>query len=284
MEKNILEIENENNTSAPIQNNAETKPSKPNVKTLQPEENISFPSSFLIEMINFIKNTLFSVNNINLLSIKKFDDVEFRKYARRSITQDIKKIDSMLNTLLNYVNISSPIIKKNTIHLILDDILEANEIKLQDKNIKVFKKYEKDLSETFIHDEQIKFILNSILQYGILSTPSNGSIGFLTRSLHTQKAPIDNKIITLKEIPYIEILIVLTDHKEPFERLDSIQGVPDVKKDATLDLVLRLIKELIQKQQGMIEFKVDEKKSRTLISLRLPVDRRTVILYEHVSL
>jgi len=30
-----------------------------------------------------------------------------------------------------------------------------------------------------MHDEQVRFILNSVLQYAILSTPSNGTIGFL---------------------------------------------------------------------------------------------------------
>jgi len=41
-----------------------------------------------------------------------------------------------------------------------------------------YKKLEKDLPETSMHDEQVRFILNSVLQYAILSTPPNGTIGF----------------------------------------------------------------------------------------------------------
>lgn len=248
------------------------------------EHDISFSSSFLIEMVNFIKKTLSSINNINLLSIDKYEDLEFRKYARKSIAFDIKNIDSMLNALLNYININTPILKKNTIHLVIDDILEASVRQIQEKNIKIVKKFEEDLPETYIHDEQVKFILNSIVQYLLLTIPSDGTIGFLTRSRILQKPIGEEKVVTLKERQYVEILIVSTVQREPFEQLKDASEILDVKKEQSKNLILRLIKELIQKQQGLIEFEVDENKTRTLMSVRFPVERRQVILYEQVNL
>ena len=83
--------------------------------------------------------------------------------------------------------------------------MEANEKPIQKKNIKIFKKFEKDLPETSMHDEQVRYILNSILQYAILSTPPHGSIGFLIKSLDGQKETPDKKILPKKNGAYIEV-------------------------------------------------------------------------------
>ena len=238
-------------------------------------------------MVQFIKNTLLSINNVNLLSVEKFNDVEFRKYSRKSIYQDIKKIDSVLNALLNYISINTPIIKKNTLHIILEGILEGNERQLQTKSIKIAKKFEENLPETFIHDEQVRFILNSILQYAILSTPYDGGIGLLTRSLDqkgTGTTEDKGKVVPLKDRRYIEILIVSTSHKDPFEQLEKPPEGPTIENENSIGLILQLIRELIQRSQGMIEFEVDEKKTRTIFTLRLPCEIRRVVYYEPIKL
>jgi nitrogen-specific signal transduction histidine kinase len=285
MKNTPVETESEINSIESFLKDAEKKPPASKEANLSKDGSISFTASFLTEMIQFIKNTLLSINNVNHLSIEKFNDVEFRKYSRKSIYQDIKKIDSVLNALLNYININTPIVKKNTIHIILEEIFEANEGQAEAKKIKIFKKFEQDLPETFIHDEQVRFILNSILQYAILSTPYEGSIGFLTRSID-QKGTVDDKakVVPLKDRRCIEVLIISTGHKDPFEQLESVSETPAIENEKTIGLILQLIRELIQRSQGMIEFEVDEKKSRTLFTLRLPCERRQVVYYEPIKI
>jgi len=284
MKNSPAEIEDELTRLASVLSSNQDKEVASKGRNPLQEHDISFSSSFLIEMVNFIKKTLSSINNINLLSIDKYEDLEFRKYARKSITSDIKNIDSMLNALLNYININTPILKKHTIHFVIDDILDASNKQIQEKNIKIAKKFEEDLPETYIHDEQVKFILNSIVQYLLLTIPSDGTIGFLTRSRILQKPIGEEKVVTLKERQYVEILIIATVQRELFEELKDASEILDVKKEQSTNLILRLIKELIQKHQGLIEFEVDENKTRTLMSVRFPVERRQVILYEQVNL
>ena len=286
MKNTPAETEGEINSIESFLKDSEKKP--PASKEKNPptrDGGVSFTSSFLSEMVQFIKNTLVSINNVNLLSMEKFNDAEFRKYCRKSIYQDIKKIDSVLNALLNYININTPILKKNTLHTILEEILEANERQLQTKNIKILKKFEQDLPETFIHDEQVRFILNSILQYAILTTPNDGSIGFLTRSIEQKGATDDKaKVVPLKERRYIEILIVSTSQKDPFDQLENGSEDPAIENEKTIGLILQLIRELIQRSQGMIEFEIDEKKTRAIFTLRLPCERRQVVYYEPIKL
>jgi K+-sensing histidine kinase KdpD len=288
MKNTPVETEGEINSIESFLNESEKKPAPSKEQNLQTKEgSVSFTASFLTEMVQFIKTTLLSINNINLLSIEKFNDVEFRKYCRKSTYQDIKKIDSVLNALLNYININTPIVKKNTIHIILEEILEANEKQIQAKSTKILKKFEENLPETFIHDEQVRFILNSILQYAILSTPYEGSIGFLTRSIDQKgTGPTEDKgkVVPLKDKRCIEVLIISTSHKDPFEQLTKTPEGPSVENEKEIGLILQLIRELIQRSQGMIEFEVDEKKTRTIFTLRLPCERRQVVYYEPIKL
>jgi nitrogen-specific signal transduction histidine kinase len=280
------EIEKEINSLASFLEESDKKsPASKEISPPAKDGNVSFSSTFLTEMVQFIKSTLISISNFNVLSFEKADDAEFRKYCRKSISQDIKKIDSVLNTLLNYISINTPIVKRNTIHIILEEILEANEQQLESKKIKIFRKFEKDLPETFIHDEQVRFILNSILQYAILSTPFDGSLGFLTRSIDQKGTGTgEEKVIPLKDRKYIEVLIVSTGDKDPFEKLESKVDDQAIENEKTIGLILQLIRELIQRSQGMIEFDVDEKKTRTIFTLRLPCERRQVVYYEPIKL
>ncbi len=82
MENTPVEAENEISSLESLLKDSEKKPPASKEKTLQKEGSISLTVSFLIEMIQFIKNTLLSINNVNLLSVEKFNDVEFRKYCR----------------------------------------------------------------------------------------------------------------------------------------------------------------------------------------------------------
>jgi nitrogen-specific signal transduction histidine kinase len=223
---------------------------------------------------------LVSIKTFTQLLGDKFNDGEFREHFYRIVTGDIEKIDSVLNGLLSYIKINTPLEKKETVHFILEDVLKRHEIQLEDKKIKIFKKFEKDLPETIVHDEQLRYILNALLQYAIPSIPPNGSIGILTKSFDMPTQTGDSKKFVQKDGRYIEILIVFTGFKKPIEQFETVLGIPAVQKEEAIELELRLIKEIIQKNQGMMKFEVNEKKPRTLISLKFPIERRKLIYYQ----
>jgi len=239
----------------------------------------SFSSTFLMELVYRIKNSLGSIKKFSLISLDKFNDKEFRKQSLTEVSEAFKKIDSVLNSLLNYISINAPIVKTDTLNLILEGILEANEKPIQRKNIKIFKKLEKDLPETSMHGEQVRFILNSVLQYAILSTPSNGSIGFLIKSLDNHQDIPGNKNSSKNNGAYIEVDIGFMGNGQ--RRGESGNGS---NKEEAIHLILELVKEILQKNRGEMVFQVDKKKPRTLITLKLPTERRKVIYYEPISI
>jgi len=85
--------------------------------------------------------------------------------------------------------------------------------------------------------------------------------------------------VSSSEKEAIEILMIFTGFKRPIDTAETIFGLSSLEKEETFELELRLIHEILKKHRGTIKFEVSEKKPRTLISLRLPVERRRVVYY-----
>jgi len=282
VENDFFETEKEENPLDSFLKKAGSGPPASQEKDPPRDQDNPFMSSFLVELIHSIKNTLISIKNTSALSADRFNDAEFRKVAQKSIAADIRQIDSVLNSLLNYIHINSPIIKSNTLSIILEEILDANQKQIQAKKIKIFNKCEKDLPETFIHDEQVRFVLNSILQYAILSTPPGGTIGFLIKSFNFHNGGPDKQISPEKNGGYIEAAVGFIG--EPSDPLKNVGGSPDTQEQGTTKLILQLVREILQNNHGRMTYEVDPKKPRTLITLRFPIERRKVVYYEPISI
>ncbi len=281
MEKDLLfETENENESFMTFLKKAEVKPGEPKSERVSSEQNGNALSLFLIELVHRIKNPLVSVKTFTQLLREKFGDPEFREQFYRIVTEDIEKIDAVLNGLLSYIKINTPIEKKDTVHFILEDVLRRHEMELEDKKIKIFKRFEKDLPETIVHDEQLRYILNTLIQYAIPSIPPNGSMGFLTKSLGLSEQATTDKRRYQKDGTCVEILIVFTGYKKAIEQFEDVLGISAPEKEEAMELELRLIREIIRRNQGTMKFEVNEKKPRTLISLRFPIERRRLVYYQ----
>jgi len=97
------------------------------------------------------------------------------------MTQDITQTDFFLSSLVNYFQVTTPIKKVNTVNTLIEEVLKRNKAQLGDKRAHLFKKLEDNLPEITVPDEPLKYIMNSVLQYAILSTPTDGEIEFLKK-------------------------------------------------------------------------------------------------------
>jgi nitrogen-specific signal transduction histidine kinase len=254
--------------------NTSSKPKTPPDAPLSPPLPI-----FFIELVHRIRNPLVSIKTFTQLLREKFNDAEYRDYFYRIVTEDIEKIDSVLNGLLNYIKMNTPISKTNTVHLILDEILRKRQKQIEERRIKIFKKFERELPETIVHDEQLRYVIDTLLQYALSSILPEGSIGFLTKSVEAPKAVTDGQPVPKREDRCVEILIVFTGYRTSAERFETVLGISPSGQDDSVELELRLVKEIVEKNQGAMKLEVNETKTRTLISLRLPVERRRVVYY-----
>lgn len=217
-------------------------------------------------MIHRSRSTLGSIRKIAQISRGKFSDKESGELFHRIVLRDIEKIDFVLGGLLNYIKATTPIRKKNTVHTLIEEVLEKNKVLLEEKKTRLSKKFQKDLPETIISDEQLRYLLNSVLQHAVASMPPNGNIEFLTRSFVLRKEADQDQGFFEKYGRYIEILVSFTQALQKEEEWN-------------LNLMLRLVKEIVLRNRGVMKFETDEKKAETIISLGFPVERRKVVYY-----
>jgi nitrogen-specific signal transduction histidine kinase len=203
------------------------------------------------------------------------------------VSEDIEKIDLVLNSLLNYIKMSTPLNKSDTIQQTLEEVLRRHEDAFKTKGVKIFKKYEKGLPETVIPEVQLRYVLHSLMEYILSILPLRGSIGFLTKLVREAEETKETKgegIRPVEERQRIEVLIVFTGFKRPSANYETIFGVLPTSPEEDEELELKLIHEIINRNKGRMVVEVNEKKPRTVISLRLPVERRRVIYYQTANI
>lgn len=280
MDWNLFEIENEKKPFPPSSVEEGIESIKSKLDFLSNEQNAPFLTSFFIDLIQRIKNSLASIKHYTQISRGKFSDSEFGEYYYRTVTGDIEKMDMVLNSLLDYIKVHTPIRKVNTIHNIIEEVLKKHQAKLEEKGIKVLKKLEKDLPETIVPDEQLKYIIGSVLQYALALTPPNWNLGLSTRSITLEKEASEVQSLFKKDGKYVEISVVFPGHQRPSEPVSEMAAL---QKEEASDLILRFVKEVVLRNQGTIKIGADEKKTKTYIFLRFPVERRKVVYYQPLN-
>ena len=193
------------------------------------------------------------------------------------IAKEVEISDLLLTSLLHYIKTSIPIEKSNTVHALVEQVLTKYRPQLEEKNIKATETFEENLPETVVPDEQLKYILNSVLLYAVASTMPGGSIEFLTRSLSLQRDVDRKQVFSMKVGRCIEIRLVASSVARQGDRSGrAMEEILSPLRYEGFDLLIRLANEVVQRNRGMMKFETDEEKAKIIISLIFPVERRKV--------
>ncbi len=227
------------------------------------------PALFFAKLANSIKANLGVIQALAELSRGKFKDLEFENNFVETVNEYIHGTQSGLHCFFDYLKIRSPVRRKNTVHAILDEILDGNEKKFRDRKIQIVKKqFEKDLPETIIPYDHLKYILNWVVQYATSSITSNGNMGFLTRSLDFKEVKDDSQPFPKQDRKYIETIIFFMAREEVDETPEIKLGVKGLVREN--DFIFPLVEEIVRVDRGIIKVKADNNKQRKQISLILP--------------
>jgi len=232
-----------------------------------------------------VRSALSFIQDVTELSRGKFIDKEFGNFFCRFVAKEIQISDLLLASLLRYIKTRTPVEKTNTIHTLIEQALLKYRAQLEEKNIKTADTFEENLPETIVPDEQLKYILNSVLLYAVVSTPPSGSIEFLTKSSGLQRRTVGGEAFFVKAGRYVEIRTVFSRVARPAGWSSAAtEGNLSLQKNIGFDLLLRLTKEVVLRNQGVMEFEIDEENARTIVSLRFPVERRKIFSYEPINI
>jgi light-regulated signal transduction histidine kinase (bacteriophytochrome) len=235
--------------------------------------------SLFIELIHRTKNTLDSIKNVAQLSRGKFSDKEFGEFFYKMIIKDIEKHNLLLNTFSKYIESTTPIIKRDSVNKLIEEGLKKHHPRLEEKKARIFKKFEKDLPETIVPDEQLRFILDSVLQYAIALMASEGSIEFSGRAMILPREDDEDQEFFKRNGKFVEIMVAFTGNRKAKEEPGKELGAPPPKEEAVSNLVLRLVETVVKMNQGAMKFEVDETESKHKIFLKFPIERRRVVYY-----
>ncbi len=236
------------------------------------EEQSSRPLSlFFVKLANSMRTNLNVLEMLSELSRGKFKDVEFGNNFIKAVNEYIHGTHSGLDCFFDYLKIKSLFRRENMVHAILEEILDGNEEKFKDRKIQVVKKqFEKDLPETSIREDHLRYILSWIVQYAISSVSSNGNIGLFTRPFDFQGVKDDSQSLLKKDKRYIEVIIFFTIA----ERVNGPAGTglneQALVRENQNDFILPLVEEIISVNGGIIRVKADPKKHWTQLLLILP--------------
>ncbi len=100
-------------TSPTSKGETESPQSKENII---PKERIaSFLFPLFIELMYQFRSLLTQIGNLTQMSRDKFSDKKFGDHFNRIVTEDVKKLDLVLNGLFNYIKVNTAI-RKTMVH------------------------------------------------------------------------------------------------------------------------------------------------------------------------
>jgi len=240
--------------------------------------------SLCMDLIHRTKSILESIQNLTERSRERFADREFGEDFCKTISGDIEKIELLLNGFRNYIKSTTPVIKKDTVNTLVEEVVKKHQIRLEERKIRILKKFEKELPETIVSDEQMIFILDSVLQYATSSLSPGGGIEILTRSFDHQVRTGEGQSFLRDKGKHVEISFAFTDYQNRSEqRAKAYDGLTLPQKERALDLLLRLVLAVVERNQGTMEFETDEEKAKRSLVLKLPAERRKSVHYQLID-
>ena len=236
--------------------------------------------SLFTELIHCTQRTLDTISNFVQLSRGRFSDKEFGEFFYKAITKDIEKQDVLLNTFLKYIESTTPILKRDTLNKLVEETVKRHRLRLEVKKARIFRKFEKDLPETTLPDEQLRFILDSILQYAMALMAPGGNIEYSARLVILPGGKTEDLESNKRNGRFVETAVSFT--RDEMSRGEQEKGLalPPSGGEAGPGLVLRLIEMVVQMNQGTMGYESDEKEGKQRIIMKLPIERRRIVHYQ----
>jgi len=239
------------------------------------------PTALVSDLANRIKKAVVEMRDLAESSRGKFKDPAFGQEFHRRMIERLDNSEADVNCFLDYLRIKSPIRERNMIHVILEETLERHKKKLMDKEIRIVKKqFEKDLPDASVHVEELRFILNWVLEYAIISAVPNRSIALLTRSLEVQEGKEDIRFLQQRGTKCVEIVIASGDYEKPSKQTGVPLKTRTAHNEGERSWILPLVDEIVQKNRGSLKLSGDSESRLRMVSLILPIERRKVVYYE----
>jgi hypothetical protein len=229
------------------------------------------PPSHVSHLLTDTEHQLTGMKAFAAFAKDKFRDPELGIRYQKAFLRRIDKTMALLSSYADYLSLSNPARKTNMINSLFEEALTKHTEQLEDQQIEIIKKqFAEDLPETTVPEAQLEYILDSLMQYITHSTSPHGNLGLLTRLVDDPKRTGEENDPLREGQQYVEILFVFSRHDKKSDHPSSSH------RRQGMELILLLVKEIVEKNQGQMQVKPSGKNPMTFISLKVPVERGNV--------
>ncbi|MGQ9608638.1 MAG: sensor histidine kinase [bacterium] len=202
-----------------------------------------------------IRNPLNTIRiNLQLLEEELNQDSNSTKRRLNTINKEIDRLESILTGFLRFVRIPKPDIKKRSLYILLNELLDFTEPEAQQLNIEIIRNFNSDLPEIDMDDNQIKQALLNIILNANQAMPSGGKI--IVKAYKTNN--------------HVSIDITDTGEGVSPDRIDKLFNLFYSTKEDGTGLGLPIAKRIIDMHNGEIKVK-SKLGGGTTFSVILPI-------------
>ena len=93
-----------------------------------------------VELFNRVKASLAAMQAYAFLSLDNSKDKELAEHFYKIVNEDIQQTISLLDCFNDYINFSTPMIKKNTVNTLIEEVIKRHVSQFQEKKVNIIKK------------------------------------------------------------------------------------------------------------------------------------------------
>ncbi len=232
----------------------------PRTPVFPPEEMDHWLDVTLPTLAHEIKNPLVAINTFAHLLPEKYDDPEFRKDFSRLVNQDVRRINDLLEDLLEFSQFSTPRPTPNDLNFLVSGVL-----KQQEKRLRCGGRVSADLGggvpPVLFDETQLNFVLRNLLENALSKIRPDDSLCISTGVSADKERGGAPRFVDFR-IRYDgrEGIVGRTQKAVGFETEPDFQN---------LSLILLLIRKLMNRNRGRMQVR-QEGEEGIAIRLQFP--------------
>lgn len=231
---------------------------------IQTEEREFFFDLTLPTLAHEIKNPLVAISTFAHLLPEKYEDAEFRQDFSRLVNQDVKRINELLENLLEFTQFSPPHPAPNDLNFILIGVIKQKEKAVHRWGGKITTELSAGLPLILFDETQLGFVLRNLLENALSKMSPDVPLRIATSFSWDEGTGGRQEFVDLR---------VWYDGPEEFpgtiQRAGDRETEPDFRN---LSLALLLVRKVMARNRGTMQVRQEGEEGMT-VRLRFPVVR-----------
>lgn len=213
-------------------------------------------------MAHEIKNPLVAIKTFTQLLPERYQDDEFRNSFSSLVGQEIDRIDSIVNQLLNFVRPTKAVLSPTPLHKILDKSLLLFQHQLRRKNITLVRSLSANNDMIQAHAAMLEQAFINFILNAVDAMESGGKLLVSTSIVEQGSYKLDFKELESPQT-YLQVTIEDTGKGIRSEDIPNIFDPFFTTKSSGTGLGLSVSHQIIQEHKGTIEIKSQLMKGTT---------------------